>query len=202
MDGRNQFNRTVYTQRVFHRIMNAFAHPFQIYSIADGSGGDPLTQGEGAVIKDVCCVFLDNTVSFHVHGEGAERAAAEIRELTYAKLAPLEGADFVIIRDPGAFGRWGGIHPGSLLNPHEGATVIVEIPQIRGSMVLKAAGPGIDGEKDFPVSESLAECLRDTSALHWEYPEGFELLFVTGQGELCAVPRHIKTRGEGPPWHM
>lgn len=146
-----------------------------------------------AAIKAICGVFLDNTVSFYVHGD--DRLAAEIRESTYARPSGLEDADFVVVRDAAGFGLWDRVRQGSLVNPHRGATVIVGVPRIAGDAEIAAEGPGIDGQQLFRVDRRIGACVRQAAELGMEYPKGFELVFASGQGEICAVPRHIKTRG-------
>ena len=195
MDSATDFDITLSAQKIFKGIMNAFSHPLQVYSVSDGMGGNPLTRGEDAAITDLCCTFLDNTVSFYVHG--SETFTGDLQELTYARPALIEEAGFVIVRDIGGFDQWDKVYQGTLLDPHKGATVIIETPRLDGETEITAEGPGINGSLKCSVDRAIAECLRRIAALDIEYPKGFEVMFVTRQGDMFAVPRHVKIYGEG-----
>lgn len=181
-------------QRIFRELMNAFAHPFRVHSIKSEVETGPSIHGENSVITELCQVFLDNSVSFCVCGD--ENLAAGIREMTYAKPAEIDKADFIVIKNPGKFESWDKIYPGTLFSPHKGATVVVDVPSIAGDVKIMAEGPGINGRISYFVDSGIAECLFRAAELDIEYPMGFELIFVTGQGDIIAVPRHVKVYGE------
>ncbi|MCL1848498.1 MAG: phosphonate C-P lyase system protein PhnH [Clostridiales bacterium] len=191
----DRYDSTMAAQGIFRDVMNAFSHPFKVYNIKDAAGNNPLTQGEHVLVKELCSIFLDNTVSFYVHEDA--RLAEEIRELTYARPTGLPEAGFVILLHSESFDQWGSISPGSLFAPHEGATVLAVVPAIAGQVKIVAEGPGIDGAQAFLIDPALAQCISRTAQLDIEYPKGYEMLFLTGQGDLCAVPRHVKARKEG-----
>ena len=184
------------SQRIFRNVMNSFTYPLRAYNITDGSSGWYSTRdGNGdIVLKGLCGVFLDNGVSFYVHGD--ENLAADIRAETYARPAAAEEADFVVIRDGFDVGILEKVSAGSLVNPHKGATVIVETPQLAGDVKVTAEGPGINGRASYFVCRRIADCLEKTAAMQIEYPKGFEFIFITRLGDICSVPRHINTRGE------
>jgi len=192
MDNVIDFDSTLTAQVTFKKVMDAFAHPFKVYNINDSAENNPLIQGEYAPIQELCRVFLDNTVTFYVHAD--EHLAAGIKELTYARLTRLEDASFVVIKDNDKFGLWDMVCQGSLTDPHKGATVIVAVPQITGDIGITAEGPGINGCQRFGVDGSVAECVYRAAELNMEYPKGFEFIFVSRQGDICAVPRHIHCR--------
>ena len=190
-----EMDSTINTQRFFRNVMSAFSRPCRVYSMKDGDAGQALSQTKDAVIKELCNIFLDSSVSFYIHDD--PELAGAIRESTYAKTADIEAADFVLLdgaRDEDLLDR---VYPGSLLSPHKGATVIAAVPQIEGAVKVEAEGPGINGKASCLVDASIARCLRKVAAMDREYPKGFELLFVTPQGDLFAVPRHVVTCEEG-----
>jgi len=200
MENTDFFDGTLAAQRIFKAVMNAFAHPMQKYSIAEHMGGNPMTKGDDAVIKDLCCTFLDNTVSYYVHDKdtsGVEKLGADIRDLTYARPAQLEDAGFVIVQDMDSFAQWDVVYRGTLVDPHKGATVIVGTTQLDGGVAVTAVGPGINGATTLLIDSGIAACLRKVAQLDIELPMGFDLLFVTQQGDLFAVPRYVSVHGEG-----
>ena len=184
MDGDILYNDVFYTQKLFRLVMNAFAHPLTEYALESG-----YCCGK-AFIMDVCRVFFDRSVTLYSHEDSD--FAAEAAEATYAKPAKLEDADFVVLADAGGFNLWNKVNQGSLADPHKGATVIAAVPGIAGGIRIGAEGPGLVGRTVFRVSASVADCLNRAAAAEAEYPKGFEIIFVSRQGSICAAPRHIK----------
>ena len=190
MPGIFDLDNPLTTQRIFRNVMNSFAYPFRLYSIADGSYGDNSTQDYDIYIKGLCGVFLDSEVSFYMHGD--DNLAAGIRAETYAKPATLEEADFVIIINDFHINLLEKVSAGSLVNPHKGATVIIAAPQLSGDIKITVEGPGINGKAAHFVHPRIAECLDKVAEMQIEYPKGFELVFISRQGEINSVPRHVK----------
>ncbi|MCL2226703.1 MAG: phosphonate C-P lyase system protein PhnH [Oscillospiraceae bacterium] len=189
MEGISDVHDALGTQRMFKSIVNAFSHPFKTYSLKSGGGG-PLPDGDDAAIKALCFVFLDNTVSFYVHGDKV--FACDIKEMTYANCVGIEKANFVIIKDAANFDAFEEIPQGTLLDPHKGATVIVAVPSIGGDEKITAEGPGINGKATCQLDKRIADCLSKVAKLDIEYPKGFELIFADPQGEILAVSRRTK----------
>ncbi len=185
MDGMINFDDALATQTIFREVMNAFAHPLRVHNIGNA---------EDSPLAELCGVFLDNTVSFYVHGD--DPLAAYIRKTTYSRSCALKDADFVIIPNAKSFDEWDKLRCGTLLDPHKGATVIIAVPQIMGDEKISSQGPGIDGKRAFGVHESIIDCAEKAAALEIEYPMGFELLFVAQSGDICALPRRIKVERE------
>ena len=185
---------TINTQHFFRNVMRAFSRPCQAHSMRDGAAGQALPQAKDATLKELCNIFLDSSVSFYVHGD--PELAGAIREATYAKTADIEAADFVLLDGARDYALLDRVYPGSLVSPHKGATVFAAVPQIDGAVKIEAEGPGINGRASCLVDASIARCLRQVAAMDKEYPKGFELLFATPQGDLFAVPRHVRTYEE------
>ena len=186
----SEYNSSLSAQSIFRETMNAFAHPLCLYNIKEAASKNPLTQGDKSIIKELCSIFLDNCVSFYVHNDA--QLSVDLKELTYAIPCEIEYADFVVIENPDEFDKWEDIAQGSLVDPHLGATVIICVPQVAGDASLTAGGPGIDGEKTFMLSRMVAECISKAREVYTEYPKGFELLFVSPDGDICALGRHIR----------
>jgi len=180
-------------QRIFRTIMNAFSHPLKTYSIQDEIG-DAYTDDKNVVIMRLCEVFLDNTVSFY---SDDPKLTSEIREMTYAENRPIQEARFVVFRKAESLELLADVFQGSLVAPHEGATIIYELDALDGDTKISAEGPGINGITTCSLSRQIAEILNRKSEVILEYPMGFELLLATRTGEIIAVPRHVTiTTGE------
>lgn len=186
MNSLTDIDGVLISQRIFRTVMDAFAHPFRIYNINENNASKKTE----AVIKELCFVFLDNAVSFYVHGD--LKLTEEIREMTYAKAAGIEKADFVIVKNIRDFNSFDSLCQGSLVNPHKGATVIFDAPHIGGEEKIIAEGPGINGKLACFVDKNIADCLCEVKKLDIEYPKGIEIIFASPKGDILAVPRHMK----------
>ena len=177
-----QLDSVLAAQQIFKSVTNAFSRPCRLYNIKAESGED--------VIKELANVFLDSGTSFNANGNAA--LAADIRETMYASEVEIEAAEFILITDLDSFDAFDKIKTGTLIDPHHGATAIISVPEILGDTTISAEGPGIDGKISCSLSKSVADCLIKSAALDIEYPQGYEILFVTPDGEIMAVPRRVK----------
>jgi len=177
----DNYNEVFRSQRIFKDLIDAFSHPFKVCNIDSGSA-----------VKELCFVLLDNEVSFYVDEETA--LSSEIKEMTYAKAKDIELADFIIVTNPQNFDAFDKIKQGTLANPNEGATVIVSVPQIEGDEKITAEGPGIDGSLSCGIHKSIIDFLDKANREDIEYPKGFEIVFVTQDADIIAVPRRVKVR--------
>ena len=176
----DNYSKVFRSQRIFRSLIDAFSHPFRVCSIEDSAD----------TVKELCSVLLDNEVSFYVDDDCA--LASEIKEMTYAKVKDIDLADYIIITDPHKFDMFDKIRQGTLANPHEGATVIISMPRLKGNEEIVATGPGIDGELLCCVDERISYFLDKAKQLNIEYPKGFEMLFAAPGGEMLAAPRRAK----------
>lgn len=119
------FDPVFTSQAVFRRILQATARPGTIMSL----GEVPLTIPPRN-LRPACTLLLallDPEVGLHVLGPGADEIAEYLRFNTDARRAPLEEADFVLVAGPDSDGRIGRVKRGSLLVPHEGATIVYTV---------------------------------------------------------------------------
>jgi len=177
----DNYNEVFKSQRIFKDLVEAFSHPFKVCNIDSGNA-----------VSELCFVLLDNEVSFYVDED--TMLSSEIKEMTYAKAKDIELADFIIVTNPQSFDSFDKIKQGTLAGPNEGATVIVRVPQIEGDEKITAEGPGIDGSFSCGVHTNIIDFLDKANREDIEYPKGFEIIFVTQEADIIAVPRRVKVR--------
>lgn len=178
----DNYNEVFRSQRIFKNLIDVFSHPFRVCNIESDSP-----------VKELCFVLLDSEVSFYVDDDGSA-LSSEIKEMTYAKAKGIELADFIIVTDPKKFEMFDKIKQGTLANPHESATVVVYIPEIKGDEKIAAEGPGIDGSLSCDVNKDIIDFIDRANREDIEYPKGFEIIFVTQSADIIAVPRRVKVR--------
>jgi len=52
-------------------------------------------------------------------------------------------------------------------------------------------GPGIDGRAEIRATKTVEEAVALRDAQNYEYPQGIDLLFLSEDGGLLAIPRRV-----------
>lgn len=141
---------------------------------------------------------------------GVSGLAEDIISLTLSKQADLENADYIFITDPAMLeNAIKNAKCGTLQDPHKSATLIVEVDgndagrnfsgkgggrtcgqsAAAGTCALRLSGPGIKGTAEFAVPELAKTALDIRDSQCYEYPQGIDMIFVSEDGSLFAVPR-------------
>jgi len=179
-------------QTAYRKVLDSVAKPGTIHSLQPESEKLelPLVCRKATLL--LMLMFLDTEVSFHVLGHSHEKTTHYISQLTYAKVAPLADADFVFVlreRSPHDFTRAVAVSRlGDLINPHQSATVVVEVETITSSKELALTGPGIQDEHHIAiVTDTDFVPLRADKNV--EYPLGIEMCFIDDNHNLLVLPR-------------
>ena len=179
---------TVYdSQKVFRLILEAASNPTRVVNIKESA--DKLF-GSCPAFLAVAMTLLDNETGFAVLGD--DRLCDEIVSLTLARREETQSADFLFACDPG--GLKAAIETakcGTLSDPHKSATVIIRNDgEPTESLLL--FGPGIDGSITVQATQTVKDAIILRDAQNYEYPQGIDLVFVSSNGELFAIPRLVK----------
>lgn len=180
----HEFDEVYDSQQLFRLVLHAMSHPGQRQDISEFSR---KMYGATPAFLALAMTLLDNEVTFAAVGDEVLRD--DIISLTLARPAPPDSADFLFLRDCTAFADIVGlVKCGTLRDPQQSATLIIGISDANDS-ALKLSGPGIKDVLVAEVPAAVAELLALRDAQHYEYPEGIDLLFVSGGGQLLAIPR-------------
>ena len=183
---KHSFDMVFDSQKVYRLILEAMSSPARIVQINEYA--DKL-YGDYPALLAVAMTLLDNEVSFHVCGN--QPFADEIASLTLAKKADIENADFIFTNNPNVIEcAIENAKYGTLADPHKSATVIIQNdgkPNCR----LTLSGPGINGQIEVAATQVVKDAVAMRDAQQYEYPQGIDLLFISGAGELFAIPRLV-----------
>lgn len=183
---KHSFHEIFDSQGVFRLTLEAVSNPARTVSI--GPYANKLFGGRPAMLA-LAMTLLDNETCFNVRGDQA--LAGDIVSLTLARECAPDTADFVFVCDAGALEQViQSAKCGTLADPHKSATVIVQNDG-EADCRLALYGPGIDGQVSAVVSPTVQAALRLRDAQYYEYPQGIDLIFVTG-GALFAIPRLVR----------
>lgn len=181
-------------QSVYRKIVDSTSRPGLISDLGREAallGGENETGCPNSLLL-LALTLLDPEVSFKVISANADRIEKELNQLTFAKTAEADQADFLFIlndAEPGsleeAIQR---ANPGTFLNPHKSAVIIAEIGHIGDDDHLVLTGPGIQTSTAISVDMD-GEWIKEREEKNREYPVGVDLIFVDKNNQLLSLPR-------------
>ncbi|MBL3641378.1 phosphonate C-P lyase system protein PhnH [Peribacillus frigoritolerans] len=143
---------------------------------------------------------LDPEVSFKVISKAEEAVSRMINQLTYSKPVDLPEADFIFILHDASEEQMkealDKAKVGNLLNPHESAMIILEVPDVTKGDSMILSGPGIQDES-FLSLPNVSAWLAARNEKNMEFPLGIDMYFVDQQDRLIALPRTTRIRENG-----
>lgn len=172
-------------QRVFRAVLDAFAHPGRIVE-TPGPLEAPAPLCKAATAFLLTLVDRDTPVWLAPDCR-SDAVAAHLRFHTGAPIVDDKAsAAFAVLTAPAL----DGFAVGTDSYPDRSATLLVQVPSLRGGPVLALRGPGIDGEAAAFIAGLPSSFVDDWAANHALFPCGVDLVFAAGS-ELMALPRSI-----------
>ena len=165
-----------------------------------------IAEGANAMLILLSRVLIDAEVSFCLMPEDREFSNL-IAGLTYSRLADPNDADFLIVRDSNTLSKaLVSARIGTLVAPHLGATILVEMPSLatpvgdsptgasgEAGIAYELSGPGIETTRTLHLLDAHAWLdLRDQK--NAEFPMGVDLVLFDADSHLVALPRTTKVR--------
>jgi len=188
---KHSFDTVFDGQKVYRLILEAMSNPLRPVHIDEYAN---KLYGDHPVFLAVAMTLLDNEVSFHTCGN--QVLFDEIASLTLAKRENIESADFVFTNGENDLKRIiENVKSGTSADPHKSATIII-MDDSEAVLELTFSGPGINGSKAVQATRMVETAIVIRDAQHYEYPQGIDLIFVSGKGELFAVPRLTRREAE------
>ncbi|MBV8392752.1 MAG: phosphonate C-P lyase system protein PhnH [Alphaproteobacteria bacterium] len=180
-------------QRLFRDVLEAFSHPGRIVTLAQAPKAvGPLSRAATAFLL----TLVDRDTPLWLAPALATQAVTDFTRFhTGAPIVTNEAdALFAVLTPADKLSKGAplldGFAIGSDPYPDHSATLVIEVPSLRGGTARHLRGPGIDGRAPFAVSG-----LADTFAAEWKanhalFPCGIDLVFTAG-ADLLALPRSI-----------
>ena len=184
---KHHFDTVFDSQKIFRLILDAMSAPLKTVNIKEYA--DKLA-GNRSELLAIAMTLLDNEVSFDTCGDNA--LSEEIASLTLAKKEQVEHADFIFVFDPADIKSViENAKCGTLTDPQKSATVIIH-DNGKASCRMMFSGPGIDGSAEAEIPQTAKVAMELRNAQDYEYPQGIDLIFISDEGELFAIPRLVK----------
>jgi alpha-D-ribose 1-methylphosphonate 5-triphosphate synthase subunit PhnH len=137
-------------------------------------------------------MLLDNEVSFSVVSPQAVQVSRQLSQLTYAKAAMSDEADYVfILADADAAAVEHAVmtaKTGLLTNPELAATIVLEAKAIIPGEGLALRGPGVE-LVHFVSIDANGDWVGKRAQQVREFPLGIDMVFLDARGQVVCIPR-------------
>ena len=179
-------------QKVYRELLQCMARPGRIADIRESAAKADFVRECHPATFLVIQTVLDAEVTFHVLGDRTDAIRRKIADYTFAAHASAGEADYIIAlagtSEQELLDAIRACKAGTLENPHQSATWIIESEALEGTAELKLSGPGIQDEADAPIalSEGLVSARNMKTQ---EFPTGIDLIFTDGDGRISCIPR-------------
>ena len=181
---KHDFDTVFDSQKVFRIVLEAMSNPTRVVNIKESAG---KLFGSCPEFLAVAMTLLDNETGFAVYGD--DSLSDEIASLTLAGREETQSADFHFVCDPRVLSAViENAKCGTLSDPHKSATVVIRNNGSPHSHMM-VTGPGIDGQMTIQATQTVKDAIALRDRQNYEYPQGIDMIFISGGGELFTVPR-------------
>ena len=180
-------------QGSFRCLLYAVSNPGEIVDIQDYA---QKLEGENRAMLMLALTLLDKETSYWVaDNDGFSKT---LTELTYSRPAK-EKAGFIFITgicsDDAIDNIFAKASPGSLVEPHTNSVLIIAVEDFAHKSTCSLKGPGIKTSKAAGLSDYAKKWLNKRDLMEYEYPAGVDLVFISSDGAMIAIPRKVKMEG-------
>lgn len=175
-------------QKVFRTVLDAFAHPGRIAMLPSNvEAPPPLSPATAAFLL----TLVDReTPLFLAAAFRTDQATRYIRFHTAAPLVDREADAVFAVVAADRVPLLDGFAIGSDAYPDRSATLVIEVPSLRGGPQRILRGPGIETAAAIEVAGLAGSFWSEWAANRALFPCGVDVLFAAGS-ELLALPRGI-----------
>jgi alpha-D-ribose 1-methylphosphonate 5-triphosphate synthase subunit PhnH len=187
------FDRVHDIQTAYRKVLEALSRPGEIAHLdEEAQKAEGLLPGCLPSTAVLALMLLDTEVTFKVVSEREDEVIAWFNRLTSAKAADAEQADYIFVLQDARPGDFEQVllaaKSGTLEDPHQSATLIVEAASVTDGPALRLTGPGIAQENSARIG-APGDWIEVRARNNNEYPMGVDLLFVDANHRLIGLPR-------------
>jgi len=176
------------SQRVFRAMLDAFSHPGRIVGVP----AEVETPGALSVAATAFVLTLVDreTPLWLAPGLDSVQVRDYVRFHTGAAIAADTKSAVFGLATTARPPMLDGFATGSDPYPDRSATLVIEVPALRGGPALVLRGPGIDGNASVSIAGLPRSFWSEWTANRALFPCGVDVVFAAGS-ELLALPRSI-----------
>lgn len=179
---------------LFRRLLQASANPGKIIDCSDIASQAKTLLPINPLLELVIKTVTDVETSVYFEDD---KLAKRLSGLTHTNIVPADQADFIVIPTGASVEVIDQAKVGSLIAPHESATIILEVEALEPDGVITMTGPGIETSQDLGIS-SLS-WLDGFIKKNCEFPCGIDIFLIDQAYQLVAMLRTTKVGGS---WAM
>lgn len=185
----HDFDQVFDSQKLYRILLEAFANPGREISIRQFA--DKM-YGTHPDFLAAAMTLLDNEVSFYACGE--TELAEQIISLTLSREETAREADYLFVPDVRMLAElMEQVKCGTLKDPQKSATLFVRADGTERKN-FRLMGPGVP-EEDCKQLPAAAEYVLNVRAQQeYEYSQGVDLVLITEDGLLSALPRLVSIK--------
>jgi alpha-D-ribose 1-methylphosphonate 5-triphosphate synthase subunit PhnH len=180
------------SQRVFRAVLDAFSHPGRLIGV-------PAEVETPGVLSVAATAFLLTLVDRETPlWIAPDLDSPEVRDFarfhTGAQIVADTAAAIFALTTPARPTMLDGFAIGSDSYPDRSATLVIQVPALRGGPSRTLRGPGIDGSTTAGIAGLADSFWSEWAANRALFPCGVDVVFAAGT-ELLALPRSIAVEG-------
>lgn len=182
-------------QGTYRKVLNSMSRPGIIESIEDEAVKVDIDVDFYNSTFLTMLMLLDREVSFNVVSDNSENISRLISQIAYAKVKPIEEADYIFVIKDSCDERLEEICTkakiGDLVNPNKSATIIAEFDYVDNNGSLEFTGPGIKEVNKVFISGNRS-FIKARETKNQEFPLGIDIICLDKNGNVLCIPRTTK----------
>ncbi|MGY4688340.1 phosphonate C-P lyase system protein PhnH [Salibacterium sp. K-3] len=198
MNGDMTFNLVHDSQAIYREMLEAVSRPGTISNIQTVSPKLPDPHVNPGMMG-IALTLLDGETSFALVPESLT-LSSYIHHKTGSREEKPEKADYIFLYDLSLDFSFAGVvetmKKGTLTNPHDSATLIVQVESFtanhQASYVL--SGPGIAFESRIHIEGMPENWEKARQSANREFPTGIDLFFISEDAEIMSIPRTTRIK--------
>lgn len=181
-------------QQVYRKLLHSMSRPGTISSIEPETKQVDVNFGCADSFILSAMVLLDAEVTFHVLSKNQQDLIEKVSEYTSARFVSVKEADYILVlqedEESDILEAMEQCKIGSLIDPQQSATWIIETTVLSNEEALVLTGPGIQTEAHLSTGKSFRFWEARDRRIK-EYPMGIDMVFADASSQIACLPRTV-----------
>lgn len=179
-------------QHIYRKLLNSMSRPGSIENINAIGQKVNMQIDLDKNLTALLMALLDGEVSYCFVASADKSAESKINQLTYAVKTDIAQADYIILTNRATEQQMqialSEAKIGTLRNPHESATVIIQVAQLSNDKQLQLSGPGIKDTQELCIQDDRQWLVYRNEKVQ-EFPLGIDIIMIDNHGNIACLPR-------------
>lgn len=179
-------------QKGFRTILHCMSRPGTIENVSEIADKIRVSMEGFPATFVTSLTLLDREVSFSIVGGNTKKLEDLFAAYTMATQASLQTTDYVFITKQASKEQitsvFQKVKTGTLINPQESATIIIETESLSSTGNLLLTGPGIEYTEEVSIT-GYEHWVEERNNVNKEYPLGVDMILLDGYANVVCLPR-------------